>query len=281
MSSLEPDRARIRQVIAAAVVVLFLVVGALALKDSWAPAPAPPAKAPAGARGPAIAAPQPLAVPSPYLGRAELLAAAAAASAAYAGGEAPNGPSGLVGRTFRLRIPFGCSGPGQDGDDAYWQYDEKTRTLRIRAAPTDWSDTAWVAQVAGDTAFDAVEGFWIPRPWSNADECPPPVAAGEAPAAPSPQTFGVAEFFEPGGSRLQRRGARAYEHVLKIDEPPAGRPVLSLVLGGRITGFADGQAVRCHGDTPDHRPVCLAAVDLDYVAFEDQGSGAILAEWRN
>ena len=52
------------------------------------------------------------------------------------------------------------------------------------------------------------------------------------------------------------------------------------MLEGRLGAFPDGRTIRCHAEGPDQRPVCVAAVQLDRVAFEDGASGATLSEWR-
>src|SRR5690606_34571872 len=100
------------------------------------------------------------------------------------------------------------------------------------------------AAPGGAEPWDAVEGFWIPRPWSQADTCvtapgpvapasvasgpttPAAVAAPEADApapdaspTPSPErTAGLAAVFETGGSRLGRRQGQAYAYVIRGDK---------------------------------------------------------------
>ena len=61
--------------------------------------------------------------------------------------------------------------------------------------------------------------------------------------------------------------------------PPAPTGGYRLILEGRMSAFADGRAIRCRASSPDQRPVCIGAVQLDRVAFEDAG-GAVLSEWR-
>jgi hypothetical protein len=141
-----------------------------------------------------------------------------------------------------------------------------------------------IIQGLGDAAkVEKVEGFWLPRPWSYSENCPPqreaPVPATPTPAAT--QSLGLAQVFRLEGSRLLRRDGRAYEFVRKVPEGD-GSPLTTsyrLVLEGRIVGFDDGRAVRCWSETSDHRPICLYGVEFDRVAFED-AKGAMLAEWR-
>jgi len=170
-------------------------------------------------------------------------------------------------------------------DDFEWLKDDQHRHLSIRLSltPGDWTRSALIAG-AGQDRWEAVEGFWVSRAWMTADGCPSvradPLASG--PAAPSPQTVGLAAVFEAGGSRLGRRNGRAYAHTIRAagdaapDAPAGGYRVR---LEGRIAAFPDGRAIRCRAANPDQRPVCVAAVQLDRVAFETAG-GETLSEWR-
>ena len=54
----------------------------------------------------------------------------------------------------------------------------------------------------------------------------------------------------------------------------------ALRLEGRLTTFADGKAVKCVQRDRESRPVCVAALRLDRLAFEDGATGALLSEWR-
>ena len=247
-----------------------------------APPPAPPPK---------IAPPPPepakIIAPPPSLGRADLLAAAAAAASAYAAGAAAEGADPLAGRSFTIRTPFGCApdrakpSPGLAG-----------RALRAKGqaelslTPADWTQSPLVAAAVEAKVWDAVEGYWIDRPWLSSEACPPgaaPAGDDEEIPVPSPQTLGLAAVFEPEGSRFGRRNGRAYSFTVR----PAGETPLTLpdrgyrvVLEGRLGAFPDGRTIRCHAEGPDQRPVCVAAVQLDRVAFEDGASGATLSEWR-
>lgn len=235
----------------------------------------------------AAATPPAPAAPPPALGRADLLAAIDAAAAAYAVGVDPAGPS-LAGRRFAVRQAFGCAGPvaapaGETPGDglARWSWGRDQKTIELRLSPGDWKDTAPVA--GGAPAWEAAEGFWLTRPWLRTDGCPtvkpdPTEMAGPA----SAQSAGLAAVFEEGGSRLGRRNGRAYAFTVRGEggQPP-GLPLggYRVVLEGRLVAFADGAAIRCRADGPDQRPVCVAAAQLDRVAFEDP-SGAVLSEWR-
>ncbi|HVI32612.1 hypothetical protein [Phenylobacterium sp.] len=283
-------------VVAGVFVSLLAVALIAAVLLAWPRRSPPPAPAPA-APPPAAPAPTPLAPPP--LGRAELVAAARAAAAAYAAGApAPEAEAALAGRAFRVRLPFGCLGVSPAVEPAAWRYDEARGTLTLTARAVDWTGAALARGLPGAETVEAVEGFWIPRPWLEGETCPSlpvpppapatspakaaPKAAAPPPAAPpppSPQTVGLAEVFREGGSRVFRRGERPYQVVEKA-EPPTGPHVYHLVLEGRVVAGEDGRAVRCRAETADRRPVCVVTVEFDRVAFEDPAGGEVLGEWR-
>ncbi len=91
------------------------------------------------------------------------------------------------------------------------------------------------------------------------------------------QTVGVATVFGRDGSRLLRRGARAYEVVRKVTPEEGG---FRLVLEGRFSSMDGQSVVRCTGQEPNRRPICFARVEFDRVAIE-AASGEVLEEWRN
>ena len=285
-----PDRTVIRRRLAfsAAVAVVVVIVAALlAGRAHRRPAPIHPAPPPAAAQN-AAPAPldiqtSPLPLPPPPLSRKDLIEAAARAASAYAAGEpAPPTDADLVGRTFRVRIPFGCAGPLDPAaakPAAWFTFDAKRRIIRLTAQPQVWTKASWIQALAGSADFDAIEGFWLPRPWTDSEDCPPTAPAPEA--APAPQTLGLAMFFAPNSSRVLQRGSRPYEFTGKApdgDAPVAPRGY-RLTLAGRITGFDGSQPVRCRADAPSQRPVCLFAVAFDHVSFEDPATGETLAEW--
>lgn len=266
---------------------LSLTVLALAWLSLLAPACRPrsqEAERPSAAPAPVpAAAPAPPATPS-VLGRAELLQAVEDAAAAYAAntGEAQSAKA-LAGRRFAVRIPFGCAGPGPDEAAVGYVYDDKSQTLRLRARPQAWAAEAWVRSLVGSDDAEAVEGFWIPRPWLRQEACPAWSAlSGEAPAlGPADQTVGLVQVFREDSSRLGRVGARGYQATVKA-APEAARPIqgFRLALEGRIWSGEGRGPVRCRSSSPDRRPVCLVMVEFDRVAFED-AEGAVLSEWRS
>lgn len=230
--------------------------------------------------------PAPVAPPPP-LGRADLLQAIDAAASAYAAGQAPEGEA-LVGRRFSVRQAFGCSGadapaPADVAADglARWSWSRDRRSIDIRLTPSDWTASALVA--GGDGNWEAAEGIWLTRPWLRTESCPgskPDPLSG--PGVASPQSMGLVAVFERGGSRVGRRNGRAYAFTVRGEGdklPPLPIGGYRLVLEGRFVAFADGRAVRCRADDVDQRPVCIAAVQLDRVAFE-AADGEVLSEWR-
>lgn len=266
-------------------IVLALLLGAVVWKGRMPPptTPAAPVVAPAMSPPPAT-----LPLPPPPLGRRQIVDAAGLAASAYADGVAPDpkADAELVGRAFSLRIPFGCEGPqvGAGAAQAYFEVDPERRTNKLVARPGDWTALPAIPRTPGAKEIEDVEGFWLPRPWSFVETCPPrrdmPVPATPAPVAA--QSVGLAQVFEAGGSRLLRRDGRAYEFTRKAaaDQPAALATSYRLVLEGRVVGFRDGRAIHCWSETPDHHPICLFGVEFDRVAFED-AAGQLLSEWRD
>ena len=261
--------------------------------------------------------PPPLEAPAPTsasVGRADLLAALAEAASAHAAGRTP--ANTLAGRTLNVRLPFSCFGPDAQGSTApeglaraVWG-DAETLTLTL--APADWLDAPLVGQASD--RWEAVEGLWIDRPWLRESACPvvrvtvPPVPADAAPPADTdpdqtksdtpagdaavppvpafravePYSAGLAIVRETGASRLGRRPGQAYRFTVRGQGENAAVPApggYRLALEGRFDSFPDGRVIHCIGDDPDRRPVCVAAVRLDVVAFET-ASGDRLSEWR-
>lgn len=279
MTEPSPRSSRIAPV-ASVAAALALAIGGYVVGRTTATPPAPvpaaePAAEPPPPRLPAI---------TPPLGRSDLLAATAAAADAYASGRSavPTNAE-LVGRSFEIRIPFGCYGasPDESAASLRWNYDAEDKALRINATPEVWTDIPWVRALAGEQA-EVVEGFWLPRPWSNAESCPTPEARmALPPILPAPQqTVGLAQVFETGGSRVHRRDGKPYRTVEKV-EPEALQATegFRLVLSGRVGALPNGQPVGCHSAGAELQPVCLVVVEFDRVAIENPSSGEQLAEW--
>lgn len=227
-------------------------------------------------------------LPPPPLARAELVQEASAAASAYASGAKPTlTRSPLIGRRFAIRIPFGCNGPGGGPATAQTnvELDAAATSLKLSAQPAIWTNLPVLQDLSAANKIETVEGFWIPRPWVNSESCPANHAT-PLPATPTPaaaQTVGLARIFEKGGSRVLMRDGRPYQYAIKLPKDDADllSHTYRLVLEGRLVGYGDGHATHCWGETPEHRPICLFAVEYDRVAFEDANTGAMLAEWRN
>lgn len=243
-------------------------------------ASAPPPPEPAPPPPPALPA------PTPPLSRRDLIDAANLAAADYAAAASTSEDSKpLAERRFALRLPFGCDGPQVSGgaSQAHFEFDPAKRTIKLVARPGDWTTLPMIQGADQAGSIEKVEGFWLPRPWSYAESCPPKRDTA-VPAAPTPvasPSLGLARLYEKDGSRLLRRDGRAYELVRKIPEDDASSQTMTyqLVLEGRVAEFSTGQPIRCWSETAEHRPICLIAVEFDRVAFEDS-AGKVLAEWR-
>lgn len=232
--------------------------------------------------------------PPPPLNRAELIGALAQAASVYAAGSNVAGSDPLVGRSFSLKLPFGCGGPAasdQPSDGlAQWQWGDEQASIRLSMVPGDWIASPLVAGAvvvedgeSPDNAWEAVEGFWIERPWLATEACPSANLSTSITAPATAQATGLVAVFPQDGSRLNRRNGRAYQHTIRAEgDTPLTAPSggFTLRLEGRVVGFPNGRAARCVAYSPDQRPTCVAAVQLDRVAFEEAATGATLAEWR-
>lgn len=270
------------------VAVLTTVIAALFLSQCDRETPEPIDAAPITADPGSVA---PEIVVATTLNRASLLAATSRAAAAYAAGEPPEGADALVGRRFAIRVPFGCNGPQPTpaeaaGDGlARWAWGPDNETIQLSLTPGDWLNTALIAGPAGESDWETVEGFWIPRPWMIGTECSAvradPLQSGDR--SPSPQTVGLAAVFSADESRVGRRNGRAYTFTIRptgdtpLEAPASGYRV---VLEGRLASFPDGRAIRCRASSPDQRPVCIAAIRLDRVGFTNADGSVLLSEWR-
>lgn len=244
------------------------------------------------------------------LNRAALLAALTEARAATADGRPRD--AALNGRTVSVRLPFGCEGAGE-ADHVTAGLPSVVRgadgAMTLTVAPEDLSASALIGTPGTDkdgmdkdgaatndaaSKWEAIEGFWIPRPWSGLETCltrdAPSIATPDnaltevnAPVSRPERSAGLAAVMESGGSRLGRRQGQAYVHVIRGEKGAAATPApggYALRLEGRLTAFADGKAVHCVQKDAESRPVCVAALRLDRLAFEDGATGAVLSEWR-
>jgi hypothetical protein len=231
-------------------------------------------------------APEP-AVPKGVLGRADLIALAAKAADAAADGREPVPQVAAAdGRRFELRLPFGCSGPsGEDSSAALrWRHDPEDQALRIHAAPVTWTAQDWWGPDAA-AGVEAVEGFWIARPWTSSEACPAgddrSAAAGAEPVTLPGQTLAVGQIFFTEGARGGRRDGRPYETVVRIPEDELDVSAgFRLRISGRIARTRNAGPVLCRQPGgPEQRPICLVSVVIDEVAIENPATGKTLATW--
>ena len=241
------------------------------------------------------------------LGRAEIVAALALAASAHAAGADPGDATTIAGRTFSIRLPFGCFGPegepgsrGLSGEGlAGWRWNEDRSGQVLSLTPADWTTSEMLTAPGAEPDWERVDGYWIARPWLAQETCPAAAASQARPQgedereaedaaapparpAPAPFTAGLAAIRTEGASRLGRRDGEPYRFVVRgegetpLTAPEGGYRVL---LEGRIGAFPDGHPVRCTSEGPNNQPVCIAAIVLDRVAFET-ADGQQLSEWR-
>lgn len=292
MNDTSGDQWRLRQSVIAGL--SLIIMASLAAGCRGGSEPAANETAAAQAPEPPMSQPPQVATVAP-VGRAELLAAVAAAADEVAGGNPlPKANLELIDRTFELRLPFGCSG-GISADWGEWSLDPKTRVLRISVRPQVWGNDLTIKALAAGVTYDAAEGFWIARPWTRSEKCPPSVSSGSArvspvgnqtPAAaheaPPMRTFAIVQYFSPDAPRTLRRGSRPYSYTGKVPEAEtAGTMGFRLKLTGRIRGFGDGQPIHCVVTTPSGPPTCAAAVEFTQVVLEDADTDKSLAEWNS
>lgn len=260
--------------------------------------------------------------PEPAIDRKGLLDAVRDAASAHSSGvDDSASQSALDGRRFAIRIPFGCrsflGGAVEQSFNIARRPDGKS--YEIFAAPNLSANEIGIAPNAkdeneensADEAIEAVEGFWIPRPWMLAGRCPldkmpTPVigdepettkaakakdaendeAVGQAQGGIAVQveyrTVGIAQFFTAADSRVSRRMGRSYSKIAAINDKN-GFPAngLTLLLEGKLRAWPSGEVILCQGDGRNSPPSCVAGAYIDRVAFENPGDGSIIAEWRN
>lgn len=232
-----------------------------------------------------------VAVSEPPLDRAGLILAAIRAASAFAAGEDDRAlQRRLDGKRFELRIRFGCGAAGSDPQGL--RFNEQDRSLRLQIAPDLSEDDPAVAGVGGDR-FEAVEGFWLQRPWMLSAACPAtpkPQAPAEAevPAdadQPPPAVgwrLGIAQFFAESDARTTRRNQRPYEATKILDEGQRPSPQgYDFILSGRLRALPDQRVIACRADRPARAPDCIVSVHIDGARMERPDNGDLLAEWSS
>lgn len=293
----EPSPRTSRLVVAASVTAVVLLGGGGFLLGR-STVPSPPASVATGLPAPALT-PVPTETPSAHiLSRADIIAIAnAAADATSSGGTMPKNVGAALGSRFQVDLPFGCDGPASEDSRTplQWRYDSKSSSLRISVAPAVFDPSQWLSDTLPDVAppgarsenGEAIEGFWISRPWSSLAKCESDLTSEtplgiDAVTLPG-QTLGLAQIFTDDDSKNARRNGKPYESVrpiaendLKIDKG------LRVRLRGRIARFPGGSTVRCRQPGgKDQRPVCLVAVTFDDVAIENPVTRETLATWAS
>lgn len=242
-----------------------------------------------------------LPAPEPLLDRRGLLRALGEAASAFAAGiDDMEAQRAMVGRRFAFRLAFGCAGDDADSPLRLTvrpdgrSYEARARFTIGAEEATDFipkpSDPDAV-EVPAASAIEAVEGFWVERPWLLAEQCPRPVEpvvatdvpdAGRQAAPPPPERLaGIAQFVTPGDSRLSLRGGRDYVKVVPLAEGVTPPPGLLLLVEGRLRAWPDGKAIECRDNPGGGQPRCLVGVTIDRVAFERADDRALVAEWTN
>jgi hypothetical protein len=254
----------------------------------------------------------PFPAPQPPLSREQLLVAVVHAASDFAAGVDDEArQKSLAESKFEFRIRFGCSGEGDSPQSAAgWTFDEDNGALRVRATPDLSKADPAVAEIAGKE-IEAVEGFWIRRPWLLNAICPPLRASEDAatarpgdgktgPArkassqpgeadgvddesAPSAggvrKNVGIAQFFTASDARTMRRSGRSYQATKRLDDGDRVKGGFDLVLAGRLKPLADGRVIACSQAAPGKQPDCIVSVEFGKVWIERADTHEILAEW--
>jgi hypothetical protein len=233
-------------------------------------------------------------VEAPLDRAAVLQAVAKAASAAALGQDDKIAQRELDGDRFTVRIRFGCPSPEPSVENGPFsvRYDVDGRRLQVRASPDLTEVEPWIAALGGDT-IEAVEGFWMRKPWLLAPGCP---VAEQAPSSITPKStdggsqpvttagnewrVGIAQFFGATETRTTRRDHRAYEATKTLSEgqPPPAQG-FDLILSGRLRELANGRVIACHVASHRAPPECVVSVSYDQVRIERADTQETLAEW--
>ena len=261
---------------------------------------APDSDPPAGPASSSAALPRLPVAEAPLDREALLVAVLRAASAAAAGQDSQQAQRALDGKRFELRLRFGCpTDEVAEGDTRTVRFESDRRVVRIEIGPEIESDTP-LAEETADSAFEAVEGFWIRRPWMLDAACPrtaaQPSAQGdtedaqpdaapradaadaELPSQPAPRV-GIAQFFSEADARTHRRDGRAYRAAddLAEGETPSSAGY-DLIIEGRLQSLPDGKVISCRPNGA-RQPSCLISARFEEVSLERADTGELIAEW--
>lgn len=158
--------------------------------------------------------------------------------------------------------------------------------MRVRAAPDLTRDNPRIAAIGGES-IEAVEGFWMRRPWLLNSGCPvtpqlPAAAAVRQQGEPdvSDQRVGIAQFFTATDPRTARRDGRPYEATKVLDEgAQPSRQGYDLVLAGRLKKLASGRVIVCRTSGVETPPECVVSAQFDRVRIDTPDGKTTLAEW--
>ncbi len=263
----------------------------------------------------------PIPATAPTLDRSGLIDAAEEAASAFATGTDDSGlQRSMSGRRFAFRMAFGCPGyplPDAGAPAMRLKVREDGKSYEVRATFSLDAAEAGLAKPADDAkgtpspdalpVVEAVEGFWIQRPWLRAEQCPKypiqpietkrdgePGAADAKGAIDKPtlakiapdRTIGLARFFTSADSRVGARAGRDYVKVATIAESTKPPPGVFLVVEGRLRAWPDGKVIECRdamdeGRPTGGRPSCIIGTTIDRVAFERADDRSVIAEWSN
>ena len=252
-----------------------------------------------------VSRPAILPTPDPPLDRqALLIAVLRAASAAATGATDAAAQRALDGKRFELRLRFGCPAAGlKQPETVEARGKDDQPSVRLSARPDVSLDDPLIGAVTDVSAFEAVEGFWIKRPWMLTPACPratPTTLAGdrkgeaEAKRDPEPadeqkpvaaadealQGIAIVQLFTPTDTRAGRRSSRPFEAVVAArDAGDIGQTGFDLVLAGRLRALPSGQVIACRAADPASAPDCLVSADFDQARMVHPDTRAIFASW--
>ena len=269
-----PSQSRRKRRFAGFVAVALLSgVGGFALARLTKPSPPQPAPT----VRPASVEPEEVPLQLPVMDRRAILIAIANAADRHALG-VPDGDEArtLAGRSFEVRVAFGCDGPAKAADEPGWRFESQTGKLTVRVAPEDLSECPPIAPLIEGAAVEAAGGYWISRPWTGEARC---VTAADPASSMIDRSAGLVQFQSPESSRVGRR-AEPLTAVKTVEagELRAGEG-FQLVLSGRIARWPGAGSIRCHSAEPTQRPSCLIAVRIDEVAIDSIATGERIARW--
>jgi hypothetical protein len=257
--------------------------------------------------------PVPLPVADAPLDRQAILLAASQAASNYAlGKDDADAQRKLDGKRFSIRMRFGCRNSQKTAasQPRSWSFDEKRRVLSFKIM-LDVDIERSPAAGSPQAEVEAVEGFWIERPWMLQAGCPRPETAQvttepaspkgsssersakpDQPAEPVEPTstsvesaepwrqVGIAQFFLDTDARTHRREHRAYETTKVLAAGVAPSPQgYDLVVAGRLRRLMDGRVIACRIDKPGVPPRCLVSIQMENVSIETPGGGGTVATW--